>query len=103
MKPFDSATDLLVNRFGWQWLLIDWWKYVLDDSRCHDKTQGNDEIFNGRLWWWIADRWQAPSRLAAHLFRCQCRARNHPYGVGWYNVAGLEPDMDCTGCGEDLG
>lgn len=89
------------------WLLREWWTYVLDDSRCPDKTRGDDEWLNGRLWRWIQNhdwRWSWwISRQLAYLFRCQCRARNHPYGVGWYNVMGLEPDMDCTGCGEDLG
>lgn len=85
------------------WLMKEWWAYVLDDSRCPDKTQGGDELFNGRLWWWLADKWSKPFYFAAYLFRCQCRARSHPYGVGWYNVGGLEPDMDCQGCGEDLG
>lgn len=32
-----------------------------------------------------------------------CRVRGHPYGVGWYNAGGLEPDMQCRNCGEDLG
>lgn len=32
-----------------------------------------------------------------------CRIRNHPNGVVWYNVSGLEPDMHCKDCGEDLG
>jgi len=32
-----------------------------------------------------------------------CRFREHPYGVVWYNTAGLDPDMRCKGCGEDLG
>ena len=32
-----------------------------------------------------------------------CRARNHPCGVVWYNPNGLEPDMHCKNCGDDLG
>jgi hypothetical protein len=32
-----------------------------------------------------------------------CRIRNHPSGVWWYNLHGLEPDMRCKGCGDDLG
>jgi hypothetical protein len=85
------------------WLIKEWWQYVLDDSRCYDKTHGNDEIFNGRWWWWLADRWVRPSEFLAYLFRCACRARGHPYGVHFYNVGGLEPNMHCYGCGEDLG
>ena len=32
-----------------------------------------------------------------------CRWRCHPYGVVWYNLNGLEPDMHCKNCGDDLG
>jgi len=32
-----------------------------------------------------------------------CRMRNHPCGVVWYNGSGLEPDMTCKNCGDDLG
>lgn len=32
-----------------------------------------------------------------------CRIRGHPYGVVWYTLCGLEPDMSCKNCGEDLG
>ena len=54
------------------------------------------------LWWWKC------------LFRC----RNHGYGywrnvqclikgkhdpVIWYTSSGLEPDMRCQNCAEDLG
>ena len=32
-----------------------------------------------------------------------CRLRNHPAGVIWHNLNGLEPDMTCKGCGDNLG
>lgn len=32
-----------------------------------------------------------------------CRFRGHPRGIIWYNLNGLEPDMTCKGCGDDLG
>ena len=32
-----------------------------------------------------------------------CRWRGHPAGVIWYNSGGLEPDMTCKECGDDLG
>lgn len=32
-----------------------------------------------------------------------CRVRGHPYGVAWYNPGGMEPDMRCNNCDEDLG
>jgi len=31
-----------------------------------------------------------------------CRVRNHPAGVVWHNPGGIEPDMHCRNCGEDL-
>lgn len=32
-----------------------------------------------------------------------CRIKRHSAGVKWYNLGGLEPDMRCIECGEDLG
>lgn len=32
-----------------------------------------------------------------------CRMRGHPCGVVWFNPGGLEPDMTCLNCEEDLG
>jgi hypothetical protein len=32
-----------------------------------------------------------------------CRGKGHPDGVIWYNPGGLEPDMHCKNCGDDLG
>ena len=85
------------------WLIKEWWQYVLDDSRCPNKSVGDDEVLNGRLYWWVSERFPILNHFCAYLFRCQCRARNHPYGVAWYNAGGYEPDMRCQGCGENLG
>lgn len=62
------------------WFTLGWWKYVF----AHVETRYNDERFY---------------RLRVYL----CRARGHPYGVVFYNPNGLEPDMTCKNCGEDLG
>jgi hypothetical protein len=35
--------------------------------------------------------------------RLLCRAKGHPNGVWWFNVGGVEPDMRCKDCGENLG
>lgn len=32
-----------------------------------------------------------------------CRINHHKCGVVWYNPGGLEPDMHCKNCGDDLG
>jgi hypothetical protein len=60
-----------------KWLTLTWWRYVLDDSRA-DKQYGNA------------------------LTRFWCRVNGHS-SVHFYNVGGLEPDMRCVECGEDLG
>jgi hypothetical protein len=80
----------------------EWWSYVLDDSRA-DSDYGP---FDPYLWIdvpWSDDYPRNPiARLANYLSRCWCRAQGHPCGVAWYSQ-GLEPDMTCKGCGEDLG
>ena len=81
----------------------EWWAYVLDDSRA-DKDYGpfdewmwRDNPFTGEA----SRNWLA--HFGNYLARCWCRMRGHPVGVWFYNVGGLEPDMHCKGCGEDLG
>lgn len=32
-----------------------------------------------------------------------CRRSHHSCGVWWFNADGLEPDMHCKRCGDDLG
>jgi hypothetical protein len=32
----------------------------------------------------------------------KCRIQGHKKGVIWYNVSGIEPDMTCRGCGDNL-
>lgn len=32
-----------------------------------------------------------------------CRAKGHPCGVWYVNAGGIEPDMRCKNCGDDLG
>lgn len=32
----------------------------------------------------------------------RCRIKGHKCGVVWYNTTGLEPDMTCKNCGDDL-
>lgn len=56
------------------WFTREWWRYLLEKPRHYN-------ILKVAL----------------------CRARAHPAGVVWYNPAGLEPDMHCRNCGDDLG
>lgn len=60
------------------WFRVDWWKYLLERRR-------GDRHYRGVLLTFL------------------CRARGHPFGVWWYNPNGLEPDMHCKNCGDDLG
>ena len=57
------------------WITISWWKYLLE-PKSQDVS------------WWT-------------VFRC--RAKGHLGGVEWYNPGGLEPNMYCKNCGDDLG
>jgi hypothetical protein len=80
----------------------EWWAYVLDDSHA-DKDFGPWDV-----WFRVEKPWDGEfvanpfARLANYLVRCYCRASGHRCGVFW-NSSGLEPDMRCVGCGEDLG
>jgi hypothetical protein len=60
-----------------RWLRPEWWAYLFEKSRRPDWCS-----WPVRLW---------------------CRYWGHPVGVVWYNAGGLEPDMRCTRCGDDLG
>jgi len=60
-----------------KWLSIEWWKYLFAPRNS------NSDL--GRI------------RTAI------CRVRNHPAGVWWYNPGGIEPNMHCRNCGDDLG
>ena len=53
-------------------------------------------------WWWKTV-FSGPARGASWASAILCRIRNHPCGVVWYNASGLEPDMHCKNCGDDLG
>jgi hypothetical protein len=53
-------------------------------------------------WWWqylLENPAYGTPKLKAFL----CRTRGHPSGVWWHNPGGLEPDMHCKDCGDDIG
>ncbi len=62
-----------------KWLDICWYRYLFEN-------------FGGFGNLTCSDTWT----------RVFCRARGH-CGPVWHNTAGLEPDMHCKGCGENLG
>jgi hypothetical protein len=57
------------------WFTINWWKYLLEKK----------------------------SEDVSWLEVIICRSKGHKCGVIWYNPGGLEPDMTCINCGDDLG
>ena len=59
-----------------KWLDIWWYRYLFSKRSCKDVS-----------WFTVI----------------LCRIRNHPCGVVWYNINGLEPDMCCKICGDNLG
>ncbi len=58
-----------------KWFTRGWWEYLLEKKQP------------GYSWWTVI----------------RCRMKGHPAGVVWYNSDGLEPDMHCRNCGDDLG
>lgn len=64
-----------VRFHGKHWLTLDWYKYVF-------KPKNEDFSWRETL---------------------NCRINGHQKGVAWYNVSGLEPDMSCNGCGDNIG
>jgi hypothetical protein len=54
------------------------------------------------IWWWRFI-FEKTKNEKLTLRRIICRIKNHPNGPIYYNAHGLEPDMRCKDCGEDLG
>jgi hypothetical protein len=68
----------LYSTYAPTWFLLSWYKYLFEKR--------ND--WYGRASW---------------ITTIVCRMKNHPCGVVYYNPNGLEPDMHCKNCGDDLG
>jgi len=69
-------------------------------------TKGKKLIFKPwRIWWWKFIFAPKSNYYDEVKWRTVvlCRMKNHPEGVVWYNVCGLEPNMHCKNCGDDLG
>ena len=63
-----------------------------------------DYFWYGKISRWLDPNWYKYVFKPWKGFRVSlCRLRGHPHGCVWYNVGGLEPDMSCSNCGEDLG
>lgn len=60
-----------------RWFHKDWWAYLFEKPRDP-----------GYCSWFT---------------RLRCRLTGHPDGVWWYNPGGLEPNMKCKRCADDLG
>uniref|UniRef100_A0A6H2A1Q5 Uncharacterized protein n=1 Tax=viral metagenome TaxID=1070528 RepID=A0A6H2A1Q5_9ZZZZ len=57
----------------------------------------------GLLWWKYLFEKRSSLYDAGRIKTAICRAGGHKPGVWWHNPNGLEPDMHCRGCGDDLG
>ena len=55
------------------------------------------------MYWLTYNWWKYLLKGCTGWTNFWCRIRNHNCGVVWHNVAGVEPDMHCRKCGEDLG
>jgi hypothetical protein len=64
-----------------RWLTKSWWEYLLEPRTHRAKCSSDVGWFGTAL----------------------CRMKGHPAGPRWYNPGGLEPDMRCWHCGDDLG
>lgn len=53
--------------------------------------------------WFTLTWWKYLFSGCTGIRNLMCRMRGHQYGVVWFNMSGLEPDMRCKNCGEDLG
>jgi hypothetical protein len=51
---------------------------------------------------WLSFSWYKYLGTSVSFLNLWCRIRNHPHGVIW-DSTGLEPNMQCKDCGEDLG
>lgn len=65
-------------RFPIEWFLPSWWGYLLSKP---------------------ADGWSLVNLWTSF----NCRRRSHPAGPIYFNAGGLEPNMTCRGCGDDIG
>jgi len=78
MKNKKYIKDLLGYlgiRSYFYWFDLEWWKYLLSKK----------------------------SSDYPRIVVLKCRGSGHKCGVVWYNPYGLEPNMTCKGCGDDLG
>jgi hypothetical protein len=56
-----------------------------------------------RSWWeYLLEKPKDP-RYCSWYERIKCRMGGHKCGVWWHNLGGMEPDMHCKDCGDDLG
>ena len=52
--------------------------------------------------WFTKGWWLYLLERPVSLRKFFCRMKGHS-GPVWYNLCGLEPDMHCINCGDDLG
>lgn len=67
------------------WFTYAWWCYLLTGRNYY----GRGSYYPTKSRWGWTRFW--------------CRLRGHPDGPVWQNVGGLEPDMHCQNCDDNLG
>lgn len=60
-----------------EWFELNWWKYLLKKRSKYYQVNILKTLI--------------------------CRIKGHSCGVVWFNSSGLEPDMHCKNCGDNLG
>jgi hypothetical protein len=60
------------------WFTFVWWRYLFTGI----SHRGEKKRYSWTAFW--------------------CRLRGHPDGPVWFNCGGLEPDMSCHNCGDEL-
>jgi hypothetical protein len=80
LTAFGRREEKTIPSDPMKWFSLEFWKY----------------LFSGRMT--PRNRFMGCGRLG----RAICRAKGHPSGPIWYSN-GLEPDMRCKVCGDDLG
>jgi hypothetical protein len=55
------------------------------------------------MFWFTKEWWLYLLQKPLTFRKFRCRIKGHPNGVIWHNIGGLEPDMRCKDCKDNLG
>lgn len=92
----------MLDELYWRWITFVWMLRSLDFKVILLGLWNLPWLAYNDLWPYLF----APSRdytEAPYFQTVMCRLSHHPRGVIWDNIGGLEPDMHCKTCHDDLG